>query len=176
MKTVLDACCGSRMFWFDRNDERAIFVDKRKETHQLKDKTAPGGLRTLTVNPDIVADFTGLPFADNSFAMVVFDPPHLTTAGENGWLAKKYGRLTGEWKEMIQKGFEECFRVLKNEGTLVFKWNERDVKVSEILSLTPYSPLVGQRCGKSAQTHWMVFMKTETTAHPPTAGESEVAS
>ena len=28
---VLDACCGSRMFWFDRKDQRATFVDKRRE-------------------------------------------------------------------------------------------------------------------------------------------------
>lgn len=26
---VLDACCGSRMFWFDKQDERALFIDKR---------------------------------------------------------------------------------------------------------------------------------------------------
>ena len=25
MKTVLDTCCGSRMFWFDRNDPRVTF-------------------------------------------------------------------------------------------------------------------------------------------------------
>ncbi|HGU0743002.1 TPA: SAM-dependent methyltransferase, partial [Escherichia coli] len=22
--TILDMCCGSRMFWFDKNDDRAI--------------------------------------------------------------------------------------------------------------------------------------------------------
>lgn len=26
MKNVLDACCGSRMFWFDQDDSRAVFV------------------------------------------------------------------------------------------------------------------------------------------------------
>jgi len=31
-----------------------------------------------------------MPFADESFYMVVFDPPHLVRAGENQWLAKKY--------------------------------------------------------------------------------------
>lgn len=29
---VLDACCGSRMFWFDKADRRALFIDKRRET------------------------------------------------------------------------------------------------------------------------------------------------
>lgn len=32
-KFVLDVCCGSRMFWFDRQDLRAVFVDKRREQH-----------------------------------------------------------------------------------------------------------------------------------------------
>ena len=32
---VLDACCGSRMFWFDKKDARATFVDKRRETHWI---------------------------------------------------------------------------------------------------------------------------------------------
>lgn len=82
---ILDACCGSRMFWFNRADQRAIFADKRRESHVLPDKSSRGGSRTLEVNPDVLADFTALPW-----------------------------------------------------------------------------PLVGQRCGKSAKTHWMVFMKSAT--------------
>ena len=58
---VLDACCGSKMFWFDRQDSRAVFVDKRRETHALPDVSSAGGVRTLEINPDIVADFTELP-------------------------------------------------------------------------------------------------------------------
>lgn len=161
-QTVLDACCGSRMFWFDKVDSRAIFVDKRRETHVVNDSSSRFGERTLTVNPDLIADFTNLPFPDGRFAMVIFDPPHLTNAGKSGWQAKKYGRLEGDWKGMLRDGFAECFRVLKPEGTLIFKWNEQDVPVSQILALTPERPLVGQRCGKSAKTHWLVFMKPAT--------------
>ena len=147
------------MFWFDRKDDRAVFVDKRRESHQLRDKSSRGGSRTLTINPDIVADFTALPFNDNKFAVVIFDPPHLIHAGKNGWQAKKYGKLKGDWRNELRQGFAECFRVLKPEGTLIFKWNEHEVPVSEILALTPARPLVGQRCGKTAKTHWIVFMK-----------------
>lgn len=147
------------MFWFDRKDDRAVFVDKRSESHSLRDKSSRGGSRTLTINPDIVADFTALPFNDNKFAVVIFDPPHLIHAGKNGWQAKKYGKLKGDWRNELRQGFAECFRVLKPEGTLIFKWNEHEVPVSEILALTPARPLVGQRCGKTAKTHWIVFMK-----------------
>lgn len=161
MLPVLDVSCGSRMFWFNRSDKRAVFADNRHESHILNDRSSLGGKRILEVNPDIIADFTALPWPDNLFAIVVFDPPHLVRNGNSGWQAKKYGKLPGGWQGMLRQGFRECFRVLKPEGTLIFKWNEYDIPVSHILALTPEKPLVGQRCGKSARTHWMVFMKPQ---------------
>lgn len=166
---VLDACCGSRMFWFDRKDSRAIFADKRRETHVLPDVSSAGGSRMLEVDPDVIADFTNLPWPDSRFALVVFDPPHLVRPGKKGWQARKYGKLEGDWKEMLRLGFAECFRVLRPEGTLIFKWNEHEVPVSQILALTPERPLVGQRCGKTAKTHWMVFMKPNDPSLPAAA-------
>lgn len=51
------------------------------------------------------------------------------------------------------------FRVLKPNGTLIFKWNEHEIRVREILALTDQKPLFGNRCGKTAKSHWIVFMK-----------------
>jgi SAM-dependent methyltransferase len=166
MPHVLDACCGSRMFWFDRADARAVFVDKRRECYELKDKSSRGGSRSLVINPDIQADFTALPFPDASFALVVFDPPHLVRNGNKGWLAKKYGKLEGDWEEELRRGFAECFRVLKPEGTLVFKWNEHEVPLSRVLALTPEKPLFGNRCGKTAKSHWLCFLKPPASELP----------
>lgn len=157
---VLDACCGSRMFWFDRQNPDAVFMDKRRESHSLTDSSSRGGSRSLVIDPDIQADFTALPFADEQFACVVFDPPHLVRAGKRGWLAKKYGKLKGDWREELRKGFVECFRVLKPDGTLIFKWNEHEIPVSQILTLTPERPLFGNRCGRTAKSHWIVFLKS----------------
>lgn len=159
---VLDPCCGSKMFWFDREDERAMFGDIRSETHKLKDKSSKGGYRDLIIAPDKEMDFRDLPFSADSFYLVVFDPPHLVKNGSTGWLAKKYGKLGVDWKDDLRAGFSECFRVLKPNGTLIFKWNETDVKVSEVLSLTDQKPLFGNRCGKSAKSHWLTFMKPST--------------
>ena len=159
--TVLDVCCGSRMFWFDRDDDRAIFLDKRSETHTLKDSSTRKGTRELNISPDLQGDFTDLPFADCTFRIVVFDPPHLIRSGDASWLAKKYGKLEGDWKAELQRAFAECFRVLVPGGTLVFKWNEYQIKVSEILALTPERPLFGNRSGRSSKTHWIVFQKSE---------------
>ena len=79
-KIILDACCGSRMSWFDKENPLALFADIRDEEHILCDG------RTLKVHPDIVSDFTDMPFLDESFKLVVFDPPHLLKAGRiAGW-------------------------------------------------------------------------------------------
>ena len=156
---VLDACCGSRMFWFDRKDTRCLYVDKRRERHLAADCSVKNGEREIVVDPDVQADFTDLPFPDDTFAHVVFDPPHIQRNGDTSWLLKKYGVLRGEWREMIRAGFAECFRVLRPEGVLVFKWNEIEVPLREILALTPVRPLYGHRTGKQAKTHWVAFLK-----------------
>lgn len=158
---AVDICCGSRMFWFDRNNPDVIFCDKRHESHELKDKSSDGGSRTLIIDPNLQADFTALPFCDNSFALVVFDPPHLVRSGHKSWLAKKYGKLGADWREELRKGFAEGFRILRPGGVLVFKWNEYEIPVSAVLALTPEKPLFGNRCGKTAKSHWIVFLKKD---------------
>ncbi len=150
MKRILDACCGSRMFWFDKDCQDAVFMDNRRLNTELCDG------RRLVIEPDVVADFRAIPFEDGSFYLVVFDPPHLLHAGKNSWLAKKYGLLGENWREDLKQGFCECMRVLKPNGTLIFKWGEEQVATGQILSLIDYKPLFGHRRGK---TIFLVFMK-----------------
>nr|DAX89277.1 MAG TPA: putative methyltransferase [Caudoviricetes sp.] len=151
MKKILDACCGSKMFWFDKQNEDTVFMDNRQIDTKLCDD------RKLIVEPDIIADFRNIPFEDNTFYLVVFDPPHLRQAGQNSWLAKKYGTLDKQtWPSDLKQGFNECMRVLKPNGTLIFKWNEEQIKLKDILKVIEYKPLFGN---KRAKTHWLVFMK-----------------
>jgi len=168
---ILDACCGGKMFYFDKHDSRVLFQDIREVETTLCDG------RHFEVKPDVVADFTNMPYADDSFSMVVFDPPHLLRnvgkskfadlygslnpkAKPTGYQHIKYGSLPNmDWKELLTKGFAECFRVLSPGGFLIFKWNETDIKVSEILKLTPQKPIFGHISGKRANTHWICFMK-----------------
>jgi SAM-dependent methyltransferase len=153
---VLDACCGSRMFWFHRHDPRCLFVDIRQETHVTD--TRPGRSPTV-IDPDMIGDFTKLPFQDNTFYHVVFDPPHTINMAKNTRTVKKYGTLTGDWKKTLRLGFHECFRVLKPNGTLIFKWSEINVPLRDVLALTPYKPLYGHRSAKQSRTHWIAFIK-----------------
>ncbi|QAS70241.1 SAM-dependent methyltransferase [Oenococcus sicerae] len=152
MTPIVDICCGSRMFWFDKQNSIATFVDKRIDFEKL-----PTG-HVINVDPDVQADFTkGLPFHENTFYLAVFDPPHLIHAGKNSWLAKKYGTLDADnWPEIIREGFDEAMRVLKPYGTLIFKWNDSQIPLPDLLKQIPYQPLFGQ---KRSQTHWLVFMK-----------------
>jgi hypothetical protein len=152
-KYILDACCGSRMFWFDKENPNVLFADIRNEKHILCDG------RKLNIEPDILMDFRNMPLPDNSFKMVVFDPPHLHKLGKESWMGKKYGILNQTWKQDIKMGFDECMRVLETNGTLIFKWNENQIKVSEIINAIGQQPLFGHKSGKAANTHWLSFMK-----------------
>lgn len=150
---VLDPCCGSRMMWFDKTDQLALFGDIRDEKRTLCDG------RVLKVEPDLLMDFRSMPFDDGSFKLVVFDPPHLRRAGVDSWMRAKYGMLTSDWKHDIADGFRECFRVLEDHGVLIFKWNETQVPVRDVLELAGERPLFGHKSGKREKTHWITFMK-----------------
>ena len=141
------------MFWFDRQHPDVVFGDIRSESHTLCDG------RALEIKPDVMLDFTALPYADGQFKLVVFDPPHLDNTGPKSWAGLKYGKLPKEWQEYLRKGFEECFRVLDPDGVLIFKWNESRIKVRTILALSPYPPLFGHPTALNGKTHWITFMK-----------------
>jgi hypothetical protein len=87
-KLILDACCGGRMFWFNKKHPNAIYIDNR---------TAPKGHvfgnPNHEVSPDFVMDFRHLQFSDKAFKLVVFAPPHFSFNGPGGYIGKKYGTL-----------------------------------------------------------------------------------
>jgi len=159
-RRVLDPCCGTRMMWMDKKNNDVVFGDRRRETIVVTDRSngKADGVRILRIEPDTLLDFRAMPYPDGAFKHVVFDPPHLHTAGPRSWLAAKYGKLSDNWRDDLRQGFQECFRVLHPDGTLVFKWNETQVKVGEVLALTPHKPMYGHISGRKGLTHWLVFM------------------
>lgn len=152
---VLDACCGSRMAWYDKSNPVALFMDNRQVDETLCDG------RKLVVSPDVVGDFRHMPFPDESFYLVFFDPPHMHQLGVSSWVARKYGVLLPTWRDDLKAGFEECFRVLKTCGTLVFKWSDVQTPFDDVLRLAlPYKPLFGHRRKQGTHdTIWSVFFK-----------------
>jgi tRNA G10 N-methylase Trm11 len=155
LKTVLDPASSMRSFYFNKTDERVVFGDIREdETHLLTNG------QTIHIKPDQVMDFRAIPYSDESFNMVVFDPPHRIKLTAQSDFIKKYGELNKDtWQEDLTKGFAECFRVLKTNGTLVFKWSEVSIKLHKVLELTDQKPILGHPSGKRMGTHWVLFIK-----------------
>jgi hypothetical protein len=98
-----------------------------------------------------------LPFADGTFDLVVYDPPHIIRdKPSKSFLRTKYGELrSNSWSDTLRGGFEECWRVLRVGGTLHFKWSEGNVPLKEVLSLFPVRPLFKNKHHVS----WSVFAK-----------------
>lgn len=151
---ILDACCGSKMFWYDKEEPHTTYMDIRNEVLAYTDRDT---VREVVINPDIVSDFRNIPFADNSFDLVVFDPPHLIHVGDTSWLAKKYGKLGKKtWPQDLKLDFDECMRVLKLNGTMLFKWNEDQIKIKDVFAVFEQQPILGD---KRSKTRWSVFIK-----------------
>lgn len=167
-KYILDATAGFRMMWFNKNHPNTIYLDEREEC-----------------NPTMIGDFRNLSkFADESFRLVVFDPPHkvMSDASAKGnVLIHNFGRLRPEtWAYDLSNGLKECWRVLKPYGVLIFKWHESDKKLDQIKQYFPSEPLFGQktntskgRDSKPAHTFWICFMKTSSLCENPSRSEKK---
>lgn len=151
---ILDVCCGSKMFWYDKEEPHTTYMDIRDEVLTYADRDV---VREVKINPDLVSDFRDIPFADDSFDLVVFDPPHLIHVGDNSWLVKKYGKLDkNTWPQDLKLGFDECMRVLKSNGTMLFKWNEEQIKTKDVFEVFGQQPILGD---KRSKTRWSIFIK-----------------
>ena len=146
------------MWWWDKQHPLAVYMDNRE---------APNGSRKSRPNwrvaPDVIGDFRAMPFPDESFYLVLFDPPH-TVRDEKitGNLVIQYGVLSSETEQDdLRRGFEECWRVLAPGGTLVFKWAG---PIGRVKPHFPAMPIVGTRSLGTAVkrglgTRWFVFYK-----------------
>lgn len=162
-KLVLDACCGGRMMWFDKSDPRALFIDIREAPNGVCPER-PG----FSVKPDMIADFRDLPFPDRTFKLIAWDPPHILELGETSIMCKKFGSLkTDTWRWDLSKGFNELWRVLDVNGTLVMKWNEESILLSELLKCFKEKPLFGHTTGSKSKTHWLCFFKSNKGVQNP---------
>jgi hypothetical protein len=96
--TVLDTTYGSGSFW------RGSHADVSVTGLDLD----PARAR------DVVGDFTALPFLDNSFDVVIFDPPYHTDVGRKGSVTQaRFGsfKRLADLQLAVQLGTAEAWRV-----------------------------------------------------------------
>lgn len=165
-KLILDACCGGRTFWFDKEHPETLYID-----NEPRPEGTCESMPNWNCTPDMVADFRDLPFEDDTFWHIVWDPPHLLNLMKTSIMRKKYGCLSAEtWQKDLKMGFDELWRVLKPNGTLIFKWNEGSISVQKVLSLFPETPLYGHPTAKHGKTKWMAFVKTQREKEAKASG------
>ena len=156
-KFILDACCGPKEMWVDKNHPNTIYIDIRAEN-----KGFIKHLPSVKVEPDIIMDFRNLKFPDKSFKLIAWDPPHMKTLGETSMFRKKYGGLNAEtWPADLRRGFNELWRVLEDYGVLMFKWSNSEVKFDKVLRQFPVKPLFRNISSVRGETStaWFCFMK-----------------
>jgi 23S rRNA G2069 N7-methylase RlmK/C1962 C5-methylase RlmI len=151
------------MMWFNKHHPNALYLDLKPECE-----------------PDIIGDFRELrEFPNESFRLIVFDPPHLIKSDKYpvSRMVRKFGGLNADtWRDDLKKGFLELWRLLKPYGILITKWSNFQISSDEFLKMAPVEPLVYQisankylsvdgsrkkaKCGTdTVQTLWFTFMK-----------------
>ncbi len=106
---LLDATAGYRMMWPNKHPPNTVFMDKK-----------------FDVRTDIVGVWEFLPFRDDVFNCVIFDPPHIVRSSgvdSRFTMHKQYGA----WRSRVQliralvHAQKEFARVTSR---LCFKWGE----------------------------------------------------
>lgn len=148
--TVLDTTYGSGSFW--------------------RDSQADVRVTGMDVNParakHVCADFTRLPFRDNTFDMVIFDPPYHTDVGkaQASVTHQRFGSFAtiDDLRPAVERGSAEAWRVARlgiiikvqdyihaSQAVWMSLWVQRAIAVE------PYDVLHVQRtCGKIRSPKW----------------------
>jgi hypothetical protein len=147
---ILDLSAGNRAQWYNKQNPLTTYIDIRPE-----------------MSPDVVCDSTSLPFADRTFDLISFDPPHMC-CGPASKMAAAYGHwTTGEIISLIERTAPEAHRVAKDEALLTLKWNDHDIRLQRVLDLLApcWEPLYGQttavRDKHRSATTWTIFSRLQ---------------
>lgn len=161
--------------------QAARVLDCTYNTGKMWRRNPPRGLVRMDLNPkyavDVVADFWYMPFADDAFDCVVFDPPHLPAHAATDGASKKYIDLYGVDHDTERRGGDsvaslfhgalvEARRVLHDDGVVLVKicdqvtnhryqWQMLDVVlVARVVGLMPCDLVVKWRPNPIPSSKW----------------------
>lgn len=145
---ILDMTAGGRNIWLDKFCPDAVFVDHR-----------------VAMNPDVVADSTCLPFDNESFDLIVFDPPH-GNFGVGSNQSRLYGSYTlSEIREFMRGAAAEAHRVGRAEALMAFKWCNHDMRHDWALAILDpwwralFGHVVSIRSRHASTSQWFMLSK-----------------
>lgn len=101
--------------------DKFIYMDKRKIPEHKYRGWERSGYTIKEVKPMILADMKHLPFRNNLFSAIIFDPPHLDI-GLTSFMGERYGIWsTADIVRHLRACNVEFPRVLKANGILIMK-------------------------------------------------------
>jgi len=169
-KMMLDATAGNRMLWHNKSPPNTVFLDR--ETR-------------LRVPPDVFGCWKKLPFRDDVFDVVLFDPPHHRLFGpkslhkipqSDSWFGEYLNRkdfirdVANAVKEFRRVGKRLCFKWCESSWEYLEKttgrWRRRNENPTlwQMLTLFHGWKEINRLSrkstyGKSPQTtHWVTFI------------------
>ena len=123
--TILDVTAGNRMMWKVKDNPCVVFLDKEP---------------ALAIPPDVLATWDRLPFPDNYFSVIVFDPPHLIRSNPPPYFTnpKEKYNWYGWFKtrrEMVVSIIGADKEFARVAPMVLLKWYEDEVPVDNIVGL-----------------------------------------
>ena len=155
---ILDVTAGNRHLWKNKNPDQVIFLDEEIR---------------LRIPPHIFSVWRYLPFRDNSFDCIIFDPPHvfsLTSQFNKDPKAKPHGQKKipgwyGAFKSRID-ALTQIFHAQKEFSRVAprmcFKWNEASLSLWNVIGLFDCWKVqfkVPAKHLRSVKTWWVKFIR-----------------
>jgi len=172
---ILDACCGPKEMYHGLHkkftDQEIVYIDIRKGTFTIPYTEG----KKIHIEPTVQADLKKLPFKDNTFTLILFDPPHGGFTIDT-WMGAKYGGLTAsDYKNMLVWANIEFTRVLVEGGIILAKIQEYEDREFYITGFFHNFKLLldikirsrGTSKSERLFTHWLVFAKKPSPIQQP---------
>jgi len=162
--TILDATAGNRHIWTKKYPRGVVFLDIEPN---------------LRISPDVIGDFTNMTmFEDESFNLVIFDPPFAKCGDMHNRPDEKYGSYWGSidstfhFLRLVNGGLKEIYRVLRPNGFMYLKFNDIHFSLEKLLLIlkTHFNELIRTSRksqsgkGNESATYWILFQKKSEIA------------